>query len=338
MASSCEVSSRARVVLPEPEQPAIPRMRGRVGKDIWIGSGMVLRGLRFDLGDEGFEEGGEVGLGLEAHLHDLFVVDGLIEDSGGEVGDEREAEDLQAHVAGDDDLVHGGHADEVGAEGAEGADLGGGLIGGAEDGEVDTFGQADVPAGGLLLGEVAEGGGVGVGHVEEALAGTRGDAEAGFVGPDGGVHAGEVDVVGDRDETALGQVGADAASGVGDDEGAAAEEAEDAGGEGHLGHGVALVGVDAALHDRDGDAVDVAEDELAGVSDDGGLGEVRDLGVGDRDLFLDAIGEVAEAGAEDDPDGGCVGAPLADVAGGVLGSFVDLVHVLLPGGAPPSPH
>ena len=61
-------------------------------------------------------------------------------DAGGEVGDEREAEDLDAHVAGDDDLVDGGHADEVGAKGAEGADLGGGFEGGAEDGEVDAFG------------------------------------------------------------------------------------------------------------------------------------------------------------------------------------------------------
>ena len=50
-----------------------------------------------------------------------------------------EAEDFDAHVAGDDDLVDGGHAYEVGAEGSEGADLGGGLVAGAEDGEVDAF-------------------------------------------------------------------------------------------------------------------------------------------------------------------------------------------------------
>ena len=34
---------------------------------------------------------------------------------------------LESHVAGDDGFVDGGHADEVGAEGAKGADLGWGL-------------------------------------------------------------------------------------------------------------------------------------------------------------------------------------------------------------------
>ena len=97
-------------------------------------------------------------------------------------------------MAGDDDLVDGGHADEVGAEGAEGADLGGGLVAGAEDGEVDAFGEGNTLPRSFGVGEGAEGRGVGGGHVEEAQGRTR------FVRAKGGIRAGEVDVVGDGDE------------------------------------------------------------------------------------------------------------------------------------------
>ena len=209
---NCVVSSRARVVLPEPEQPAMPRMKGRRGRVICSGPvleiGSVTVTILFrghelfdgDLGDEGGEEGGELFFGVAAGLHDLLVVDGLVEDAGGHVGDQREAEDVEAHVAGDDDLVDGGHADEVGAEGAEGADLGGGFEAGAEDGEVDAFGEEELLPGCFLDGEGAEPERVGGGHVEEALPGAWDHAEAGFVGAEGGVGSGEVDVVGDGDE------------------------------------------------------------------------------------------------------------------------------------------
>jgi len=278
------------------------------------------------LGDEGGQEAGELLFDLPAGLHDLFVVERLIEDAGGHVGDQREAEDFEAHVAGDDDLVDGGHADEVCAEGAEGADLGGGFKAGAEDGEVDAFGEVELLADGLFDGEVAETERVRGGHVEEALAGAGDHGEAGFVGAEGGVGAGEVDVVGDGDDGALGETGADAAGGVGDDEGFAAEKAEDAGGEGDLGEGVALVGVDAALHDGDGDVGDVAEDEFAGVALNGGLGEVRDVGVGDGCGGLDVRGEGSKARAEDDADGGSNRGAGANVGGCGLGFAVDIGH------------
>lgn len=144
-----------------------------------------------DLGGEGGEEAGELMLDAAACFHDFFVVDGFVEDSGGHVGDEGEAEDLDAHVAGDDDFVDGGHADEVGSESAEGADLGGGFVAGTENGEVDALGEGDVLPGGFGMGEGAELRGVGGGHVEEA------GAEVCFVRAEGGVRAGEVDVVGD---------------------------------------------------------------------------------------------------------------------------------------------
>ena len=178
-------------------------------------------------------------------------------------------------MAGDDDLVDGGHADEVGTEDAEGADLGGRLEGGAEDGEVDALGEGKGLVGGLGDGKGAEARGVGGGHVEKTLAGAGagGQSEAGLVGARGGVGAGEVDVVGDADEFAGGEGGADAAGGVGDDDGADAEERKDAHGEGDFVHGVALVGVDAALHDGYGNAGEGAKDEATGVAGDGGLGK-----------------------------------------------------------------
>ena len=119
------------------------------------------------------------------------------DDSGGHVGDEGDAEDFDAHVAGDDDLVDGGHADEVGAEGAEGADLGGGFEGGAEDGEVDAFGEGEALLVGFGDGEGAEPGRVGGGHVEEALGRSRTSRKTRFVRTERGVGSGEVDVVGD---------------------------------------------------------------------------------------------------------------------------------------------
>lgn len=287
-------------------------------------------GLGCNLGDEGGEEAGELSFYALACLHDLFVVDGVGGfasvggDAGGHVGDEGEAEDFDAHVAGDDDLVNGGHADEIGSEGAEGADLGGGFEARPEDGEIDAFGEEKLLAGGLFDGEGAEAEGVGGGHVEEALGWGSKDGEAGLVGAEGCVGSGEVDVVGDCDDGALRKGGADAAGGVGDDEGFATEETEDAGGEGDLLHAVALVGVDAALHDGYGDAGDLAEDEVAGVALDGGLREVGDVGVGDAGGGFDVGGEAAETGAEDDAESWLEWGLAADVVGGGLRFAVEV--------------
>ena len=74
-----------------------------------------------DLGDERGEEAGELFFCSAAYVHDVFVVDGFggflsgCDDACGWVGYERDAEDFEAHVAGDDGFVDGRHADEVGA-------------------------------------------------------------------------------------------------------------------------------------------------------------------------------------------------------------------------------
>jgi hypothetical protein len=120
------------------------------------------------LGDEGGEEASELAFDAAAYLHDFLVVDGFVEDTSGHVGDYGEAEDFDAHVPGDDDLVDRGHADEISAKGAEGADLGGGLVAWAEDGEIDALVESPGLLGGFGDGQLAQGGGVGRGHVEEA--------------------------------------------------------------------------------------------------------------------------------------------------------------------------
>ena len=62
----------------------------------------------------------------------------LRQDAGRHVGDARDAEHLEAHVPRDDGLRRGGHADGVGAQRAERANLGRRLVAGAVDRDVDA--------------------------------------------------------------------------------------------------------------------------------------------------------------------------------------------------------
>lgn len=184
-----------------------------------------------DLRDECGKQGGKAGFSAATDLEDVMVIDDGGGDTGGGVGDEGEAEDIEAHMTGHDHLMHGGHADEGGTEGAEGTDLRGGLKRGTEDGEVDAFGEIEALPAGFRDGKGAKRGRVGGGHVKEAFCGAGAGGEAALVGTHGGVRAGEVDVIGDEDEGAWGVAGIDAAGGVGDEERPAAEQSENAGGE-----------------------------------------------------------------------------------------------------------
>ena len=80
----------------------------------------------------------------------LLVRERLAAHALGEVGDRRDGGDAQAAVAGEDHLGHGRHADGVGAERAEGADLGRRLEARAVRGEVDALGQRDAEPPGAL--------------------------------------------------------------------------------------------------------------------------------------------------------------------------------------------
>src|SRR3954452_10639079 len=73
----------------------------------------------------------------------LLVRELLAAHALGEVRDRRDRGDPQPGVTGEDHLGNRGHADGVGAERAEGADLGGGLEGRAGGGKVDALGEVD---------------------------------------------------------------------------------------------------------------------------------------------------------------------------------------------------
>ena len=131
----------------------------------------------------------------------------------------------------------------------------------------------------------------------------------------------------DEDERAWGVAGVDGTGSICNHERSAAEEGEDAGGKDDIGDGQTLVQMNATLHDGNRSASDAAEDELAGVADDSGAGEVRDLCVGDGDGVLDVGSEVAEAGAENDADAQPERRAEVDVVGGGTGAGVLVGHV-----------
>ena len=66
--------------------------------------------------------------GGPAGFEHVGVVEVLVAEPGGQVGDERQAEHLGPDVARRDHLVHGAHAHQVGAERLEHADLRRGLV------------------------------------------------------------------------------------------------------------------------------------------------------------------------------------------------------------------
>jgi hypothetical protein len=120
----------------------------------------------------------------------------------GEVGDRADGGDLEAAVAGDDRLVHGRHADGVGAEHAERADLGGRLERRAHPAAVDALGEGDAGLGRGRAQCVEQARVIGVAHRREAR------ADGVVVGTAQDADPGEVDVVGDRHQAGWADLGA----------------------------------------------------------------------------------------------------------------------------------
>jgi hypothetical protein len=216
----------------------------------------------------------------------------LVREAGGLVGDRGDRGDAEAEEAGEDDFRNGGHAHGVGAEGADGADLGRGFEGGAGIPGVDAFGQWDALGLCRRPERRAEGGVVGVGHGDEAGVG-------GF--PDERVETGEVDVVRQEHQVAGVDVGMHGACGVGEDQGLGAEGLEDLERQAHGVAPAAFVVMRAAAEDGDASALQIADDEFRVVARDARVRETGQVGVVDGDT-VDLLGEVAEAGAEDEAE------------------------------------
>ena len=240
------------------------------------------------------------------------MVERLLGDAGGHVGQARQPQHAQPHVAGHDGLGDGRHAHRVGPHGAGHLDLGGRLVGGAREGDVDAAaaGHAYLPAG--LLGDLAQLGVVDGAHVREAR------PQLVEVGPHQRVAAHVVDVVRDDHQLAGLVVDVDAAGGVGQHQAAHAQAAQHAGREGHLLERVALVVVHPAGHDRHRHAVGEAHHQLALVADRGRDGEVGDLAEGDVGGALQGLGEGPQPRAQHHADPRLQGALRADQPRGLL--------------------
>ncbi len=110
-----------------------------------------------------------------ARLEDLLVVERLARHTGGEVGDEGDAEDLRTGLARRDRLENRRHADEVRAEDTSHPDLGRRLVVRPGELRVDALLQGGVD----LLAEGAQPRRVQVGQVDEVRARRSGTSPSG---------------------------------------------------------------------------------------------------------------------------------------------------------------
>ena len=240
------------------------------------------------------------------------MIERLVQNAGGHVGDAGNSKDANAHVARGDDFGDGGHADEVGTDGAEVTNFGGSFVTWAGNRGVDAFVNFDAQELGFFEGYTAKRLGIGFGHVGKAR------AKAVIVGTGERIGAEEINVIPKDDEGAGLESEIDAAGGIGKNGSANAETRKDAHGENDFGRRITFVKMDAALHGSDGDAGTFADDKLASVADGGGKREIGDARVGDARGGFELVGKSAEAGAEDDGD---LRAKLSASANELYGGF-----------------
>ncbi len=160
-------------------------------------------------------------------------------EAGGGIADQRQAEAGEAQVAGGDDLEHGRHAGQVGAESCQHAHFGGSLVARPEEAGVDPLRELESLFAGESVGQRREAGVVGGRHVGEARPPFRRQLAT------QGVEPGQVEVIADQREVAGPASRPQGAAGVGQDQRARPE----LGGEAHREDGlmgvVALVGMEA---------------------------------------------------------------------------------------------
>ncbi len=192
------------------------------------------------------------------------MVERLAGDAGGQVGDQADAEDLHAGLAGGDRLQGGAHAGQVAADGADHADLGRRLVVGAGELHVDALVERRVD----LAAHLAQPAGVEVGQVDE-------------VGALDGGAAGQVDVVADQHRRA-GRPGLlQAAAAVGQHDGAAARLGRRTHAVDDRRDALALVEVGAAEEHQQLLVARADAADLAGVTGHRGGGEAGQVGGGD---------------------------------------------------------
>ena len=102
----------------------------------------------FERGQQGDQERGELRLDARARFHHLFMVDGLIENARRHIGYAGDAEHFDSHMPGHNGFVHRGHADQVGAPTAKGANFCRSFEAGPGKAEIHAFGQLNPVLGG----------------------------------------------------------------------------------------------------------------------------------------------------------------------------------------------
>ena len=235
------------------------------------------------------------------------MVERLAAQPGGEVGDQADAEDLHAGLAGRDRLERGAHADQLAAEDAGHPDLGGGLVVRPGELDVDALVEARVD----LAAHRAQARAVEVGEVDEVRADDR-------AGP------GEVDVVGDQHRLARLPALLEPAAPVGQHDGRAAGRRRRTDRVDDRGDALALVEVGAREEDQEVAVTLLDGADLAAVARDGGSAEARQVG------GVDLGGRLAEGVDGRQParaqhegdvvalDAGQLGEPRGGGSGGVV--------------------
>ena len=152
-------------------------------------------------------------------LHHFGVIERLRQHAGRHVGDARDAEHLDPHVPRDDRFRHGRHADRVGADRPQIADLGGRFVARPEQRDVDAVRQRQVRSPARLVGDARAAAPSRPRSCPESAAPNRSS-----LAPTSGLLPDQVDVIVDHHQRALREAGVHAAGGVGQDQRLDAEQ------------------------------------------------------------------------------------------------------------------
>src|SRR5271163_449488 len=201
-----------------PEPLAHPPTQSGGGEPPWRGRGAKRSCAPWlVLADESAQEALEAVGGLAGDGLRLLMARVAAGETGGIIGDDRDGGAAQARAPGQDHLRHGRHADEIGAEDPGGANLGRRLEARAGEPHVDTLVQLDVGRSRRFAQRGQQRFVVGSGQRHETVMTDVADERIG---------AGEVDVIGDRDQRRRRPFLVEAAGGVGEQQRFAAELAK----------------------------------------------------------------------------------------------------------------
>jgi len=136
-------------------------------------------------------------LDARGDLQHFFLIERSVRGARGHVGDARDPEDANPAVPRGDNLGNRGHADKVGADGAQRINFRGGFVARALHGEVDAIVDVLAELFSFFCDEALEFAIVCLGHIGEA------QAETLVVRADEGIDALQVDVIANRYQAAL---------------------------------------------------------------------------------------------------------------------------------------